>query len=30
VYPGLGHNVSDEEIADLGVFLEAQLTPQAT
>jgi len=25
VYPGLGHSVSDEEIADLAVFLEAQL-----
>ena len=27
VYPGLGHNVCGEEIADLAAFLREQLTP---
>ena len=28
VYPGLGHSVSDEELADLAAFLDAQLRPE--
>jgi phospholipase/carboxylesterase len=30
VYPGLGHNVSNEEIKDLAAFLNAQLMPPQT